>query len=319
MKAAVLKELGTTPVFTDFDDPVPENDEQQIIHVKAAPLKYLDKLKTQESFYAHYKNLPVVAGTDGVGILQDGTRVYAQGISGMFAEEAVISTKSYAILPEHLDLVTAAALPNAVQGSVLPMRVLGNIQNGDTVFVNGGTGFVGQLAVQAAKQYGAAHVIATGRDEERLEELMTLGTDNTISLAQSEENIRKQTKRILGQTPIDIVIDYLWGHPAELLIDTLANGPTHPVRFINVGHIAGPTISLSAGTIRNSKIEVLGAGLGSYTKEEFSRLITEFVPEMYQLAAQGKLSVNTEEEPLENIEAVWNRGIESGKRLVLTI
>lgn len=319
MKAAVLKSLNSTPTYQEFDEPKPENDQQQILHVKAAPLKYLDKLMTKKSFYGSYENLPVVAGTDGVGVLDDGRRVYAQGITGMFAEKAVIPTNNFTELPDDLDFVTAAAIPNAVQGSALPLRVRGNLKKGDTVLINGATGFTGQMAVQAAKHYGASRIIATGQDEERLELLKDLGADSIISLAQFDKSIRKKLNEILEETPINIVLDYLWGGYSQLIINELADASSTAIRFVNVGHMAGPTLSLDAGTIRSSKIEILGAGLGSYTKEEFNRLTTEFVPEMFELAATGKLTVNTHEEPLENIETLWEQEIQSGERLVLTI
>ncbi|HLR26241.1 MAG TPA: zinc-binding alcohol dehydrogenase family protein [Fodinibius sp.] len=319
MKAAVLTQLGTTPLLQNIDDPHPENDRQQMIRVKAAPLKTLDKLMTMESFYACYSDLPAIVGTDGVGILEDGRRVYGQGITGMFAEKAVIPTNNYVVLPDNLDFATAAALPNAVQGSVLPLRLRGDIQQGDTVLINGATGFTGQLAVQAARHYGATRIIATGRSEERLQQLNKLGAQETISLTQSDEDISKQLKQVVSESPIDIVIDYLWGHPADLLIEALQNGPTHSVRFINVGNMAGSNIALGAGILRGSAIELLGSGLGSYTEEEFTRLTTEFLPEMFQLAAKEKLTITTVPEPLDNIEQVWNRETEAGKRLVITL
>lgn len=319
MKAAVLEALDITPVYKDFKDPIPESDQQQMLHVQAAPLKYLDKLMTKESFYGSYKDLPVVVGTDGVGLLDDGTRVYAQGITGMFAEKAIISNKNVVVIPDPLDVITAAAIPNAVQGSLLPLRVRGNMKKGDTVLINGATGFTGKMAVQAARHYGAEKIIVTGRDEDRLKQLLELGADHTISLTQSDDEIGNQLKELIHQTSIDIIIDYIWDKPAEIIIKALTESPGETIRFVNVGHMAGPNINLNAGAVRGSKIELLGAGLGSYTKNEFQRLISEFVPEMFELAAAGKLAVHTQVKPLKNIEKIWNQGIDSGERLVLTI
>jgi NADPH:quinone reductase-like Zn-dependent oxidoreductase len=209
MKAAVLEEFGTTPVYKDFEDPVPENDDQKLIHVKAAPLKNFDRLTTVESFYANLGNLPAVVGSDGAGMLDDGTPVYAPGISGMMTEKAVISKDNCVEIPESLDFAAAATLPNTVMGGVMPLRLRTNMQKGDTILINGATGFTGQLAVQAAKYYGAANIITTGRDEKRLEFLKELGADHIISLKQSDEDIIHQIENIIADTPIDIVIDYL--------------------------------------------------------------------------------------------------------------
>ncbi len=75
MKAAVLHTLGKPPRFEDFPEPKPSEGEV-IVHVRAAPLKNVDKTKASGSHYDRYGELPVVCGLDGVGTLDDGTRVY---------------------------------------------------------------------------------------------------------------------------------------------------------------------------------------------------------------------------------------------------
>ncbi len=56
---------------------------------------------------------------DGVGILENGKRVYAKGITGMLAEKAIICKDKYTPIPNNLDWNMAAALPNAVLGTAI--------------------------------------------------------------------------------------------------------------------------------------------------------------------------------------------------------
>ena len=72
MKAAVLHTLGKPPRFEDFPEPKPSEGEV-IVHVRAAPLKNVDKMKASGSHYDRYRELPVICGLDGVGTLDDGT------------------------------------------------------------------------------------------------------------------------------------------------------------------------------------------------------------------------------------------------------
>ena len=93
MKAAVLRSLGKPPRFEEFPDPKPSQGEV-IVHVKAASLKNIDKMMASGSHYDSHRELPVVCGTDGVGILDDGTRVFCGGSRppyGMMAERTVVS------------------------------------------------------------------------------------------------------------------------------------------------------------------------------------------------------------------------------------
>lgn len=322
MKAAVIQQLGTVPVYSEHPDPSPSGD-QLIIHVKAAAVKNLDKLRASGKHYASYTELPAVVGIDGVGELEDGTLVYAQGISGMLAEKALVRKGQFVRLPEGLDLVQAAALPNAVIGAAMALRYRAQTKPGDVVLINGATGVTGQLAVQLAKHDGASKVIATGRNEAVLNELKALGADEILLLSNSDEEIKEQIKRIHRETPIHCVIDYLWGKPVELIIAALQGGGvntfTSRVKIVTVGSMAGESIALHSGSLRSSAIEILGSGLGSLSKEDLADFFTTVLPEVFNLARNGKLQLQTHVVPLSEIETAWNMELNGGTRLVVSI
>lgn len=323
MKAAVLHQFGHPPKYEDFPDPVPQNEGQVLITVKAASIKNLDKGRASGKHYASYTELPAIVGFDGVGVLEDGTSVYAQGITGMIAEKALIAKNKYTVLPEKIDDATAAALPNAVLGSAMALRYRADIQKGDVILINGATGVTGQLAVQVARYYGASTIIATGRNTASLEKLKTLGADVIVSLKQDDDAIIRQLEEIHNSTPVDHVIDYLWGHPAEIIITALKGGGVNTfarkIRIVSVGSMAGENINLASGTLRSSAIELLGSGLGSISKEDLQQFNAEVLPEMFRLAADGKLIIEIENTTLENIETAWQQEGNPGKRMVVNM
>jgi len=323
MKAAVLHQLGQAPRYEDFPDPVPGDPNQILITVKAASVKNLDKGRASGAHYASHENLPEVVGVDGMGILADGTRVYAAGITGMIAQKALIDKNKYTIVPDQIDDITAAALPNAIMGAALALKYRGEIKAGDTVLINGATGVTGQAAIQIAKYYGAGKVIATGRNPASLQALLSLGADEIISLKDGDEAITHQIKAIHGRHPIDIVIDYTWGHPAEIILGALKGGGLHhvtnKVRYVTVGSMAGEHIQLPSGLLRSSAIEILGSGFGSIPAEAMKKMPSETLPEMFQLAANGKLKIDTVTGALKDIETAWQEHIPAGKRLVIVI
>lgn len=322
MKAAILHQFGHAPEYQDFEDPTPAED-QLVMTVKAASVKNLDKLRASGTHYASYTHLPAIVGIDGVGVLADGTRIYAQGVDGTIAEKALVRKGMYTVLPQGVDDITAAALPNAVIGAAMALRYRAAIQKGETVLINGATGVTGQLAVQIAKHYGAGKIYITGRNTAILEQLKASGADEIISLSQSDDEIIRQIKALHAGNQINVVIDYLWGHPVELIIKALKGGGVHNftprVRIVTVGSMAGEDIKLSSGTLRSSAIEILGSGIGSLSQEEMKLYATEVLPEMFQLAAEGKLKIQTETAPLKNIAHAWGKVIAPGSRLVITI
>jgi NADPH:quinone reductase-like Zn-dependent oxidoreductase len=323
MKAAVMYQKGQLPQIGNMPEPVVKNDDEILVSVKAVAIKHFDKGRADGSHYSGKSPASEgsIIGGDGVCLLADGTKVYGIGVSGMLAERAVIGKDRIVVLPAGLDDTIAAALPNAVIGSAMGLRFKAKIQPGEIVLINGATGFTGRIAVQIAKHYGAGKVIVTGRNDRSLQELLSLGADEIISLKQTDENILKQIKTLHATQPIDIVIDYLWGHTAELILGSLkGNGSfTHKTRFVSIGSVTGDIVPLSAANLRSVDIELSGSGLGSWSKEQVHKLFSEILPEMLQLAADNKLKADVITANLKDIASLWELNVADGKRIVVTI
>jgi len=323
MKAAVVYKKGELPKYAEFPEPIAANENEVLISVKAVAITNLDKGIVSGQHYSSENDNSngTVIGSDAIGLLENGTRVYARGISGTIAEKALVEKNRMVVLPEEIDDATAAAMPNAVAGSAMALRFRAGIKHGETVLINGATGFTGQMAIQIAKHYGAKKIIVTGRNEKTLQNLLELGADEIISLKQDDESFTSQLKEIHKNTPIDIVLDYLWGHSAELILSILkGNGNFTPkTRYVSVGSMSGDIIQLSASILRSVDLQLSGSGLGSWTKEEVKLLFSEILPEMFLLASQNKIKVNIEKVNLADIEKMWNAEVPDGKRLVVVI
>ena len=319
MKAAVLHAPGAIPRFEDFPDPRP-GPEEVLIQVRAASLKNVDKALASGSHYGSDGQLPAVCGLDGVGVLENGSRVFCGGARrpyGMMATLSVVSRAWCVPVPEGMDDGIAAALPNPALSSWLPLTWRARLEPGETVLVLGATGVAGKLAVQIAKNLGAGRVVAAGRDERILRTLASLGADATIALSQSDDDLGSAFRREALRGHFDIVLDYLWGHPTEILLAALTGhdvrAESRGVRLIEIGEMAGPTISLSAAALRSSGIEISGAGGGGVPHG----VILDAFPKMWALAARGQLHIDIERVPLAEVESAWQRNDLAGRRLVL--
>ena len=319
MKAAVLHALGAIPRFEDFPDPQPGQDEV-LVHVTAASLKNIDKALASGSHYGSDGQLPMVCGVDGVGVLENGTRVFCGGARrpyGMMATLSVVPRTWCVPVPEGVDDCIAAALPNPALSSWLPLIWRAQLKRGETVLVLGATGVAGKLAVQIAKHLGAGRVVAAGRNERILQTLASLGADATIALSQSDEDLALAFSREALRGHFDIVLDYVWGHPTEVLLAALTGhdvrAESRGVRLIEIGEMAGPTISLSAAALRSSGIEISGTGGGSVPHS----VILDAFPKVWALAASGQLHIDTERVPLVDVESAWRRNDLPGRRLVI--
>ena len=321
MKAAVIQKFGDIPQYEDFADPVPAQGDISI-EVKAVVLENFDKLTAAGKHYASahlFPEFPAIVGHSGVGILEDGTLVAFGGTKppyGTMAERAVVPAMYKAYLtpiPSGVDAGVAAALPAAALTSLLPLKSSVKLQLGETVLINGVTGVSGKIAVQIAKLLGAGRIVGTGRNEESLNAVMKLGVDAVIDTTKSDEEVKEAFVNEAGKG-YDIVLDFLWGRPTELLFQTLvpkvAGFATHKTRFVEIGESAGSSISLSAEVLRTSGLEISGGG----------NIPPEVVPEaMKQIWAwigEGKLSIDIEKLSLKDIAEAWERKTD-GKRIVI--
>jgi NADPH:quinone reductase-like Zn-dependent oxidoreductase len=316
VKAAVVVDLKQSPQYQEFPEPV-ASDNEIVVKVRAAGLHPVVKARASGAHYSSSGEIPAVPGLDGVGVLDDGTRVYFAAVRpkwGTMAERSVTVRSMCIPLPDDLDDLHAAAIANPGMSAWLSLKERAGLAPGETVLVLGATGVAGQLAIQSARQLGAKRIIAAGRN---VDALATLPVDAVISLAHPEDAIRDAFAAQVA-TGVDVVIDYLWARPTELLLEVLAKGfraeSTRPTRLVEVGESAGRTISLPGATLRSVDLTLKGSGFGAVPLDK----ILAAIPSLFSMAAAGRLKVIVDPVPLSDVEAAWTRDAK-GRRIVFTI
>lgn len=306
MKAAIVKEKGTHPVAGSFESPV-ATDGRVLINVTAAALSRVSKFRSMGMHYSSSANFPLVAGMDGVGTLEDGSRVYfamPAAPYGSLAEQTLVNEKLIVRLPDNLDDVTAAAIANPAMSSWAALVYRAGFKSGQTVLINGATGASGSLAVQIAKALGAKKIIVTGRNELKLR---TLEADEAVAFDMTVDNGQRRFENALMPViaeGIDVILDYLWGDSALGIMSALAKTNTdRAARFVSIGTSSGQEdIHLPSSILRSSTIELVGSGDKSVSKADLLRAVRG----VFELAAEGKIGIATAEFALENIEEAWN-------------
>ena len=333
MKAAVLEATGKAPKWEEFEEPEAVEGEA-LVRVLAASLKPVDRQLAAGTHFASPRevDLPAVCGTDGVGQLEDGTRVFFGGCRPPFGAMAKLTVVPRAFcfpLPPGMDDETAAGLPNPGVSAWLSLTHRAKLARGETVLVLGATGVTGQLAVQIAKLLGAARVVAVGRNERVLARLGDLGADATIQLDQAEDALKEaylsemrqsgsqglhlQTLRKEG---FDVILDYLWGEPTEALLAVITKSEFaatgKETRLVQAGESAGATIRLPAAVLRSTAVTILGTA-GIPPRE----VLMDAMKQVLERGMSGELRIETERVPLAEIESVWKHAGQAGRRVVV--
>lgn len=317
MNAAVLHTLGTPPRYEPFSEPTAAEGEV-IVHVRAASLKPADKQLASGQHYASPRQFPAICGLDGVGHLDDGQRVFFGGTRapyGAMAERTVARRAFCFPIPDAVDDDTAAALPNPGVSAWLTLSHRARLAKGENVLILGATGITGTLAVKIAKLVGAGRVVAAGRNPQALDRLHQLGADAIIQLDAPPQELADALMREAGQSGFQVVVDYVWGRPAETFFGAITRkefvAVTSETRYVQVGESAGPTISLSAAVLRSTPLTILGtAGIppGNVLVDAFKQVMTH--------AEKGDLTIATDRIPLADIENAWQRD-PKGRRFVI--
>jgi NADPH2:quinone reductase len=319
MKAAVLHARGEVPRYGDVPDPVP-GDGEELIEVTAAPLNSIDRVRAAGSHYsvglADNTGLPAVPGIIAAGLLPGGRRVLFGSRSGTMAQYGAARPDITYPIPDGLDDAVAAAAWNPGLSAWLLLGWRARPEPGSAVLVLGATGVTGRLAVQAARRFGAGRVVGAGRNPESLAALPALGADAVISLDQPDEDLAGAFAAQAGEHGYDVIVDYLWGRPTEILLGALTRHDMEVrstrTRLIQAGEMAGAEIRLPAAVLRSAGLEIAGQGTGTMPSREE---ITAKLGDLMDGLADGTVSIDVERVPLASVAEVWPRD-QRGRRPV---
>jgi NADPH:quinone reductase-like Zn-dependent oxidoreductase len=319
MRAAVVTTFDEAPRYEEFSAPQPSSDNEVVVDVLAAGLHPRVRSQANGSHYTSTEELPLIPGIDGVGRRADGSLVYfilPDTTHGSMAEQTLIDARRSVPLPSSADPILLAAAMNPAMSSWVALKKRISFNPGESVLVLGGTGSAGQLAIQIAKHLGASEVIAAGRGAERLAALGALGADATIDLAAAPELVAAELAAKAAE--VDVVLDYLWGPPAEsaiMPILTAREDRSRLLSWIQIGAVAGADIALPSAALRQANIHFLGSGQGSVS----ARGILEELPSLVDEIDRGTFAIDAVTRPLAEVESAWTERMDrSTERIVFT-
>lgn len=322
MPAAVIRKHATPPDYLPW--PIPRCGRgQALVQVIAAPISPLDLLCASGKSYFGAPPLPYIPGTQGVGlvveagVLTPGQQVWFTCDAGMkpgdgsMAQYCVIDEASALALPDQIDSDLVAALGLSAIAAWMALTWRGNLQPGEQVLVLGASGAVGQVAVQAARLLGAGRVIAASRDENGRTLALSRGADAVVDL--SGDDVDDISRRIVAACdgPLHLVIDPVWGLPAEAAVRVLATEG----RLINIGSAAAPTARFESAIVRSRLHAILGYTNNALTHEQKAQALTTILTH----AAAGRCTVERETVPLTKVAEAWEHQAASARRKLILV
>lgn len=200
---------------------------------------------------------------DGVSRWSVGDRVCALLGGGGYAEYAVVDARHALPVPDGLDWVQAAALPETVCTVFTNVFESGGLKPDETLLIHGATSGIGVTAVQMARAAGA-RVIATSRGPDKAAAARALGADLSLD-ARSDD----MAAAIAAFGGVDVVLDMVGTDYAALNLEALKPFG----RWVVIATLSGNRAEIDLARIMMKRIVLTGSTLRARPADEKARLI----------------------------------------------
>lgn len=205
----------------------------------------------------------VGAGVEGFAI---GDRVMALLAGGGYAEQVVVDAGSAMHVPNGIDLVEAAALPEVLLTVHLNVFEIGGLAEGGWLLVHGGGSGIGTAAIQLARAAGARIVVTAG-SAEKCSRCLDLGAD--VALDYTAGDFADGVLEATAGRGVDVALDSIGGRYLESNLRSLAVGG----RLVVIGLMGGAKAEIGLGQLLVRRLSVIGSTLRARPEAEKAQLV----------------------------------------------
>jgi putative PIG3 family NAD(P)H quinone oxidoreductase len=291
VRAAYFKGSGGPEVIeiVELPDPVP-GPEQVLVRVEASGINRAEILQRRGRYPAPAgaaANVPglefagvVQALGEGVTHVQEGQRVFGIVGGGGQAELLVTHERLLAPVPDNLDSLQAAAVPEAFITAHDALFTQAGLAPGERVLVHAVGSGVGSAAVQLARAAGCL-VLGTSRTADKLEQARELGLD--FGIDSSRQEVSQAVAEFTEGKGVQVCIDFIGGPALEDNLKVLGSKG----RLVVVGSLGGAQGQLSISLLMSKRLKITGTVLRSRTLEEKAVATQLFAEQVVPQLARG--------------------------------
>ena len=306
MRAVIITRPGGPEVLEiqSVETPEPQGDYVRV-RVRASGINRADLLQRAGAYPApagspsQIPGLEFAGEVDAIGpqvrMWRPGQRV--MGLAGGGAQaEYILSHEGLLVeIPDNLDFVQAAGIPEVFITAHDALFTQAGLQMGERLLVHAAGSGVGTAAIQLAHNTGAT-TYATSRTSAKLEKARPLGLDVGIS----DKNFAAEVNRLTGGAGVHVVLDFIGAPYLEQNLEALTSWG----RIVFLATMGGTQANINLGMLMSKRISMRGVTLRTRTLEEKLAATRRFATSVLPLLANGKVKPIIEHAyPLEEIGA----------------
>ena len=291
MTAIGIKAPGGPEMLVPEQRPMPVPGEGELlIRVRAAGVNRPDVMQ-RKGLYPAPKGAPDIPGLEIAGEIaalgpaikrwKEGDRVMALVVGGGYAEYCLayaLHTMPVSTLP----LVEAAAVPETTFTVWHNVFERGNLKEGETLLVHGGSSGIGTTAIQLAKQFGAK-VFVTAGSEEKCEACRQLGADLAINY--KTEDFVAAVKKATDGKGADVILDMVGGDYIERNYEAAAVEG----RIVQIAFQGSPKATVDFRRIMLKRLHHTGSTLRARSVADKGAIARAVEDKVLPLLAAGKV------------------------------
>ena len=292
MKAAVADQAGGPEVLGLRDVPAPElRPGEVLLDVAATAVNRADLLQRQ-GLYPPPPGASEIIGLECSGTVTSlgegvtgwsvGDEVCALLAGGGYAEQVAVPAGQLMPVPDGIDLVTAAALPEVACTVWSNVFMVAGLQPGEHFLVHGGAGGIGTMAIQLAHALGA-RVYTTAGSAEKRTMCAELGADVTIDYR--EQDFVAVVRAESDGHGADVVLDNMGAKYLGRNVEVLAERG----RLVVIGMQGGTKGELDLGVLLRKRGAVIATALRSRSVEEKAAICAAVAEHVWPLVSEGKV------------------------------
>ena len=291
MRAVVLHSHGGPEVLTieDTADPVPGPDEV-VVDITATALNRADVMQRM-GYYPDPRGVtPEIPGMEYSGTIsmigervrlwKVGDRVMGIEAGGCYAEKVATHERNVLPVPQAIELVDAAAIPEVFLTAWDALVVQGGLTPGRWALIHAGASGVGTAGIQIATAIGAN--VAVTCSAGKMEACDALGAHLVLERSPHDWQADLKAARPDG---VDTILDVVGGEEINRNLASIAVNGT----IVQVGTMAGGTTQVNVGLLMMKRARWIGTTLRGRPLEQKAALARRFANEMLPLFATGAL------------------------------
>ena len=224
----------------------------------------------------------VISVGDGVTEWNDGDRATALVAGGGYAEYVAAPSPQCLPVPDGLDMVEAAALPETFFTVWTNVFERARLKDGESLLVHGGSSGIGTTAIQIASRLGARVIVTAGSDE-KCQACLHLGAERAVNY--QDEDFVEAAREFSGGHGVDVVLDMVGGDYIPRNIRALAADG----RLVNIAFLRGSTIELNFMTVMLKRLTLSGSTLRPQSVKRKGEIAAALRERVWPLIARGEI------------------------------